>query len=163
MSNKISRLLVRLATEADLPLVAVMNRELIIDEGHRNLMTLAQLEERARGFLASGIWRIDVFEADRRTAGFATWREQEDVTETSGRSVFLRQFYITREMRGSGLGRAALDRLVSRCFPRNARIVLEVMQSNPGGKSFWSRMGFVPYASTLERLSNNSVELRSRI
>ncbi|MCO6187612.1 GNAT family N-acetyltransferase [Rhizobium sp. L1K21] len=156
MTDTFHKLDIRPATVADLPEIAAMNRELIIDEGHRNPMTLSQLEERARGFMESGEWHIDLLDIDGRTAGFATWREQHDITEKSGESVYLRQFYISRDMRGGGVGRKAFDTLVSDRFPANIRVVLEVMQSNPGGQAFWSRMGFVPYASTLERRCDES-------
>ena len=42
----------RFGTESDLNLLAEWNHQLIRDEGHRNPMTIAQLRERMRGWLA---------------------------------------------------------------------------------------------------------------
>ena len=41
----------RFATESDVPWLAKMNQELIRDEGHRNKMTLPELEQRMSDFL----------------------------------------------------------------------------------------------------------------
>jgi GNAT superfamily N-acetyltransferase len=128
-----------------------MNRELIEDEGHRNPMTVAQLEERARRFLAQDGYRIDLFEENDRIVGFVTWRQEDDVTEKSGWCIHLRQFYVARDARGGGIGRRTVELLMSSRFPKGARVVLEVMQANPGGQAFWSRMGFAPYSMLVER------------
>jgi GNAT superfamily N-acetyltransferase len=145
-------LALRPAEDADVPAVARMNRELIEDEGHRNPMTVADLEQRARGFLREGGWRVDLILSGGATVGFATWREEDDITEPSGRRVYLRQFYICRSARGGGLGRRAFEALMA-AFPADTRILLEVLSSNPGGQAFWARMGFSPYALFVERRS----------
>lgn len=147
----------RPATTTDLPLIAHMNHELIRDEGHRNPMTVAQLEERARGFLASADWRIEIIEQAGHVAGFATWRWEEDLAEPSRQRIYLRQFFIAREARGGGLGRRAFALLMAERFPPDARILLEVLHSNPNGQAFWARMGFSPYAMYLERRADPTV------
>jgi hypothetical protein len=50
-----------LANDLDLPLLAEWNRQLIQDEGHRNPMTVAELQARMQGWLA-GEYRAVVFE-----------------------------------------------------------------------------------------------------
>lgn len=54
----------RAATEADVPLLARWNRELIEDEGADNLTSPAELEARMRAWLA-GDYRAVIFEAWR--------------------------------------------------------------------------------------------------
>ena len=49
------------ATTADLPLLAKLNKQLIEDEGHRNPMTVAELETRMRNWLESGIYEAWLF------------------------------------------------------------------------------------------------------
>jgi len=39
----------RFATSDDAPMLAVMNQQLILDEGHRNRMTVPELEHRMAG------------------------------------------------------------------------------------------------------------------
>jgi hypothetical protein len=53
--------LIRKATDEDLKLISQMNKELIEDEGSRNPMTLAELEDRIIGWLSSD-WEIEWFE-----------------------------------------------------------------------------------------------------
>ncbi|MCM2477291.1 GNAT family N-acetyltransferase [Rhizobium sp. CG5] len=148
-----SAITLRRASEADLLRIASMNRELIQDEGHRNPMTLVQLEDRAREFLCKGDWYIDLLETDGKVAGFATWREEDDITELSGKRIYLRQFYIARDVRGGGMGRRAFEALMSQRFPPDSRILLEVLHSNPGGQEFWAKMDFTPYSQLVERRS----------
>jgi GNAT superfamily N-acetyltransferase len=66
--------------------------------------------------------------------------------------VFLRQFFITRHRRRGGIGAAAFKTLMRTRFRTGDRIYLDVVESNPGGKIFWSRTGFVPYATIMERV-----------
>ncbi|MFT4067359.1 GNAT family N-acetyltransferase [Paraburkholderia sp.] len=143
---------IRPASEADFPLLARMNRELIEDEGHRNPMTVPQLEARFRRFVGEEGYRVDVLLLDGEIAGYATHRYEPDLAEPSGQRVFLRQFYIARGKRGGGLGRRALELLIDARFADGDRIFLDVMETNPGGKAFWSRTAFTPYATTMERV-----------
>lgn len=63
----------RLATAADLPLLAAMNRRLIEDEGSRNPMTLTQLEERMRQRRATD-YAATLFEQAGETVAYALYR-----------------------------------------------------------------------------------------
>jgi GNAT superfamily N-acetyltransferase len=155
MSNAqltLDSLALRQATPADFDLLARMNRELIEDEGHRNPMTVPQLKERFQRFVSKDGWHVDVILIDGTIGGFATHRYEPDVTEPSGQRVYLRQFYIARDRRGGGVGRAALDLLIDARFKDGDRIFLNVLEANPGGKQFWTRTGFAPYDTTMERV-----------
>ncbi|WP_287208794.1 GNAT family N-acetyltransferase [Mesorhizobium sp.] len=70
----------------------------------------------------------------------------------AGNASFLRQFYISRQHRRSGIGRRALELLIRSRFNDKSRIFLEVLETNAGGKAFWSRTGFVPYSTIMERV-----------
>src|ERR1700761_3498292 len=98
-----NRLDIRQATATDFPLLARMNRELIEDEGHRNPMTVEQLEERFHRFVSRDGWQVDVLLFDGEIAGFATHRYEPDDAEPTGMRVHLRQFYVARERRGGGI------------------------------------------------------------
>ncbi|WP_292537914.1 N-acetyltransferase [Mesorhizobium sp.] len=84
--------------------------------------------------------------------GFATYRFEPDNAEPSGEHIYLRQFYISRQHRRSGIGRNALALLIQSRFNDKSRIFLEVLETNPGGKAFWSRTVFVPYSTIMERV-----------
>ncbi|SAK97298.1 GntR family transcriptional regulator [Caballeronia pedi] len=146
------RIKVRAHQREDLGLLARMNRELADDEGHRNPMTVAQLEERFRRFVDQEGWNVDLFMLDDEVIGYATHRYEPDPAEPGGRHVYLRQFYIVRHRRRGGAGHVAFDELVRARFQPGERIFLEVIENNPGGKVFWLRTGFTPYGTIMEHL-----------
>jgi hypothetical protein len=67
----------RPATLADCPLLAQLNHQLIHDEGHRNQMTIPELEERMRGWL-SGEYRATIFEHEGEVVAYTLFREQPE-------------------------------------------------------------------------------------
>lgn len=141
----------RPATTDDLPLLAAMNHRLIKDEGSRNPMTLAQLQERMAGWLA-GNWQVSLFVlADSAIVGYAVYETRPDeYRPDEQRYVCLRQFFVEREYRGQGIGRRAFE-LLTATFPPDAPVVLEVLARNPAGRRFWERVGFSDYAVTMKR------------
>lgn len=139
----------RAATDGDLDRVAAMNRDMIEDEGARNSMTTAELRRRFSGFLRDG-WSLDLFLHEARISGYALHRYEPDPLEASGRRVHLRHFFVARQARGRGLGRAALAALSATRWRAGDRIVLDVLESNPGGRRFWRAVGFAPYAEMME-------------
>lgn len=134
----------RLATVNDLALLGEWNHQLIEDEGHRNRMTVGQLEERMRGWL-DGEYTATVFELDDQPVGYALWSER--VTE-----VYLRQFFIRRESRRQGIGRAAMRLLFDETWPRDKRLIVEVLCRNEPAVAFWRSVGYQDYCLTLEIL-----------
>lgn len=146
------RIKVRQHQREDLGLLARMNRELADDEGHRNPMTVAQLEERFKRFIDQEGWSVDLFALDDEIIGYATHRYEADLAEPSGRRIYLRQFYIVRHRRRGGAGHVAFDELVRARFQPGERIYLEVIENNPGGKVFWLRTGFTAYGTIMEHV-----------
>jgi GNAT superfamily N-acetyltransferase len=143
---------IREAGERDAPLLAGLNQRLIHDERSRNPMTLPELEQRMRGLLAGG-WAALVFERESAPAGYALFRVRADGYDPARPEVYLRQFFVLPEHRRQGVGRAAFERMAAARFPPGARIVLDVLETNPAGRAFWERLGFAPYATTLTRTS----------
>jgi len=133
----------RIATAQDCPALAELNHQLIRDEGHRNLMTVAQLEERMRGWLASGEYRAMLFEQEGQVVAYALYRE----TETE---VYLRQFFVARQHRREGLGRRAMGVLFSEVWPQDKRWTVSVLAKNVTGIAFWRALGYTDYDLTLE-------------
>jgi ribosomal protein S18 acetylase RimI-like enzyme len=131
----------RPATVADLPRLAAWNRELIEDERSDNPMSLAQLEERMRRWLAAD-YRAVVFESDDRPVGYALFRSDED-------GVHLRQLLVLRAHRRRGFGREAVRLLREEVLPRGVRVWLQVLEQNERGLAFWGALGFRPHARTL--------------
>src|SRR6266571_169811 len=64
----------RFATLDDCQLLAQMNHQLIQDEGHRNPMTVPELEQRMGGWLA-GEYRAVIYEHKGEVVAYALFRE----------------------------------------------------------------------------------------
>ncbi len=124
----------RIATAEDYPMLAELNSQLIRDEGYRNPMTSAQLEERLRGWLTSGEYRAVLFEEDHEVMAYVLFRE----TETE---IYLRQFFVVRHRRGEGLGRRAMQE-ISTLWPRHKRWTVSGLVTNVAGVAFWRAMGY---------------------
>ena len=93
-------LLLRRAGEAEVALLALMNKRLVEDQGSRNPFRLAEFEERFREWLEGGNWQIDLFDHSESTVGYAVHRVQADYYLPEQEVVYLRQFYIESEYRG---------------------------------------------------------------
>jgi predicted acetyltransferase len=133
----------RFATVADARFLAEMNHQLIRDEGHRNPMDVDQLEHRMRGWLSSGEYRAVIFAQEDTPVAYALYREDPD-------EIYLRQFFVVRTRRRHGIGRSAMQSLLSDIWPRTKRRTVSVLVHNSSGVAFWRAMGYQDYALTLE-------------
>jgi ribosomal protein S18 acetylase RimI-like enzyme len=134
----------RMATAEDIALLARLNRQLIEDEGHRNRMTLPELAERLRQWLTTEYTAV-IFEQGPLPVAYALFRPEAD-------SIYLRQFLVERQYRRQGIGRQAMQLLLSDIWPAGQRITLDVLVHNRRGQAFWHALGFQDYAITLEML-----------
>lgn len=135
----------RTASESDLPLLAELNQQLIHDEGYANPMSVAELENRMRGWLIRAYTAV-MFLNDGNVVGYALYRNDDS-------GIFLRQFFICRAERRKGFGRAAVDLLLGRIWPDGAVVSLEALCANEAAIAFWRAVGFEDYALTLRRRS----------
>jgi predicted acetyltransferase len=140
----------RPATNNDCPLLAEMNHQLIRDEGHRNRMTVAELEQRMRGWLA-GEYRAVIYEDGGEVVAYALFREQPE-------EIYLRQLFIVRHRRSQGIGRRAVEILRSQVWPKSKRLTVDVLVSNKRGVAFWRKVGYADYCLSLEILPENSTD-----
>jgi ribosomal protein S18 acetylase RimI-like enzyme len=136
-------LIYRHATLVDAEVLGQLNHQLIRDEGHRNPMSVAELTERMRNWLAhEGYEALLGFDGDAVVA-YVLWRDQPD-------SVYLRQIYVQREYRRLGAARHLMLTLFQR-WP-DKRLTVDVLAGNARALAFWRRMGYQDYAVMLERL-----------
>jgi predicted acetyltransferase len=119
----------RCATLDDCALLAELNHPLIRDEGHRNKLTVPELKERMRGWLAAEFAAL-IFEKDGTVVAYALYREQPE-------EIYLRQLFVTRNRRRMGLGRGAVEILRGRIWPANKRLTVEVLVQNAPAIAFW--------------------------
>lgn len=137
-------MIIRPATQEDCPRLATLNHQLIKDEGHRNAMTISQLEERMRGWLSEE-YRAYVGEEKGDLLVYALFREQPA-------EIYLRQLFVVRERRRENLGRRMIEFLRNEVWPRDKRLTVEVLVANTGALSFWRALGYRDYCVTLEIL-----------
>jgi len=133
----------RTATITDIPELAALNAALIRDEGHRNRMTVVDLEARMRRFFDQGHVAV-LFSENERNIGYALYRNDED-------GVYLRQFFIAEEARRGGRGREAVQWLCANAWGGAERVTLQVLLHNQRGIDFWRAVGFADYCLFMER------------
>jgi GNAT superfamily N-acetyltransferase len=138
----------RFADQSDLDLLAEWNYQLIRDEGHRNPMTIAELRDRLQNWLA-GEYQAVLFLADDEPVAYGLYREEKE-------TIYLRQFFVRRDRRRSGIGRQAMTLFRERIWPKTKRLTLEVLCSNEAGLQFWRAVGYRDYSIQLEIMPENS-------
>lgn len=136
----------RLATEQDIELLAELNHQLIRDEGHRNPMTVPELRERMKVWLA-GVYQAVIFEDGEYPTAYALYKE-------SANEVYLRQLFVSRNHRRQGLGRKSVELLRDRVWPNYKRLTVEVLTDNSSAVAFWRALGYKDYSLTLEIMPN---------
>ena len=135
-------LIYRFATDDDLDLLAEWNHQLIRDEGHHNPMTVPELRDRMRRWLA-GEYQAIVFIAETTPVAYALYCETDH-------EIYLRQLFVTREKRHQGIGRESVGILREQVWPRTKRLTVEVLTANQAGVCFWRAVGYQDYSLTLE-------------
>jgi predicted acetyltransferase len=132
----------RFATPDDCARLAELNHQLIRDEGHRNKMTVPELNERMKNWLSSEYVAV-IFEEGAEVVAYALYREQP-------KEIYLRQLFVIKNRRRNGIGRKAMEMLRSKIWPKDKRLTVEVLVKNEAAVSFWRAMGYRDYSLTLE-------------
>lgn len=140
MSN-VSQLACREATLDDIDQLAEWNHQLIRDEGHRNPMTLDELAERMRDWLAED-YRAVILELAAVPVAYGLFREDRN-------EIYLRQFVVARSHRRQGVGQRFFS-LLKKMWPDEKRLTVDVLTSNTAAVEFWRRVGYSDYSLTLE-------------
>ena len=104
-------------------------------------MTVEQLAERMRKWL-DGEYRAIIFSEDQPVA-YALFKKEEEL-------VYLRQMFVRRDRRRSGVGRSAFEILRREIWPSGVRLTVDVLCRNLGGVTFWRSIGYQDYCLTLE-------------
>jgi ribosomal protein S18 acetylase RimI-like enzyme len=131
----------REATAEDLPLLAELNFQLIQDQGSSNPMSVSELQERMRKWLA-GEYRAVIFEVESEPVAYGVFRSAEG-------DIHLRQFFVARGFRRQGVGRRAIGAFRKRFVPPGAALMLEVLVHNHIGLAFWRALGLQDHALSL--------------
>jgi GNAT superfamily N-acetyltransferase len=134
----------RNASVNDCPWLAGLNQQLIEDEGHRNPTAVPELEDRLRQWLVTEYYGI-IFEENGLPVAYAIYREEKE-------SIYLRQFFVMRERRRIGVGRRAMNILLTEIWPKGKRRMVEVLFNNRPAVEFWKSIGYREYSLAMEIL-----------
>ncbi|MEO1290241.1 MAG: GNAT family N-acetyltransferase [Chloroflexota bacterium] len=140
----------RQATLEDVSMLAEMNQQLIIDQGSPNVMDFEALKHRMMQWLADGREAV-IVEREHQVIGYLLYRRVEDEYYPYQDSFYIRQFFILPSFRRRGIGQIAFDQIVSEYFEPDVALMLDVLETNPEAKAFWSKMGFEEYHTTMRR------------
>ena len=130
---------IRIATTEDAAIIASMNAQLILDEGHRNPMDLAQLSARMHTWLHNE-YKAMMLYSDDIISGYLLYRLDQE-------HVYIRQLFIKAEYRRQGFGRQAIHWLQNE---QQKKLRIDVLVNNLSGQKFWQALGFQNYCITME-------------
>lgn len=131
------------ATRAEAPLLAELNLQLDEDEPHPYPLPLAALMERMTRWIETGEYEVLLFRRSEGVAGYAAWRMED-------RGAYIRHFFICRDQRRRGWGRAAMKLLCRDVLPQGLPVQVEATIGNQAGIAFWRAMGFQDFGLSME-------------
>jgi ribosomal protein S18 acetylase RimI-like enzyme len=143
----------RYATVDDSADLAELNRQFLLEEGHRSVflpglgetmesIPLQKLEERMSRWL-SGAFRAVIFSQREDVVAYALFREDEY-------ELHVQQFFVLPSFRRQGIGTHCFSILRSEYWPGDKRLSLEVETENQPALAFWHAMGYRDYAIYME-------------
>lgn len=141
MTAPADELTLRSATMDDLPVLTVLNLQLIEDQRHDNPAGPDDVEQRMRRWL-NGSYQVRLIEFADTVVAYAVWRADAD-------GVYLRQFFVARDKRRSGVGRRAFALLGVEWKDQEVR--LDVLLHNEPALAFYRAIGFQDHTLGLRR------------
>jgi GNAT superfamily N-acetyltransferase len=146
----IMELTIKAATLDDIETLTTMNKQLIEDEGSRNPMDIAQLRQRMMDMI-EGEWNVLLINNQTEDVGYMIYKVSPDEYFPDQSELYIRQYFIKRQHRGTGLGAQAFNLISEKYFPENTVLTLDVLEINPGGRKFWEKVGFKPYLTHMKK------------
>ncbi|MCL1858719.1 MAG: GNAT family N-acetyltransferase [Oscillospiraceae bacterium] len=132
MNEYLNKIICGDCSSENVSLLAKMNQQLIEDEKAETNLNLKQLEKRMKDFINSS-YKAFLFYRNENVIGYALC----NMTKTP---VYLRQFFICRDVRRKGYGKQAFHELL--IYLNIQEIDLDVYSWNKTGISFWESLGF---------------------
>ncbi|WP_196157628.1 GNAT family N-acetyltransferase [Reinekea sp. G2M2-21] len=123
--------------------LALMNAELIQDEGHANTMTLTELEQRIISWLDGGEYGCHAVLHRNLPVSYCIWREEES-------HLYVRQIFTLRQYRKRGLATKMIE-FLQHNVANGKPIRLEVLAKNKQAAKFYQKLGFELYSHTFQR------------
>ena len=131
-------IIIRRAVEQDCPRLLELIRELALYEKAPQEVTVTLEHFRESGFGPSPVWWAFVAEQDGRVEGFALYYIRYSTWK--GQRMYLEDILVTEKMRGQGLGKLLLDRLILEARERKLQgIVWQVLEWNEPAIRFYKK------------------------
>jgi len=122
--------------------LALLNAELIQDEGHTNHMSLGELESRIVQWLKSGEYVCNAILHRSLPVAYCIWREEPS-------HFYVRQIFTLRNYRKRGLA-TKLIRYLQEDHAKVKPLRLEVLAKNKNAQKFYEKLGFHLYSHTYQ-------------
>ncbi|HLX90826.1 MAG TPA: GNAT family N-acetyltransferase [Puia sp.] len=131
-------ILLRRATREDCPRLLELVRELADFERAPQEVTVTLEHFSDSGFGNSPVWWAFVAEADGRIEGFALYYIRYSTWK--GQRMYLEDIIVTEKMRGLGIGKMLVDRLIVEAKEKNLNaIVWQVLEWNEAAINFYKK------------------------
>lgn len=130
--------ILRNAVKEDCPAMLELVKELALYEQAPEEVTISFEHFEASGFGEKPVWEAWIVEVDGKLVGFAlcyirfsTWK---------GQRLYLEDLIVTESMRGNGLGKLLMDKLIDVCKERKySGLVWQVLDWNKPAIDFYKR------------------------
>ena len=125
----------------DIGELAIMNKQLIVDEGHSNPMDIAQLADRMKSWINDN---YTAYGAKYKSIliGYCLVRDDGDY-------IYIRQIFIRENYRMKGYGKNLVNWLRVSVF-QGRKFRMEVLCNNIKAHKFWEKIGFSDYSIMME-------------
>ena len=131
-------IIIRRAVEQDCPRLLELIRELALYDMAPQEVPVTLEHFRESGFGPSPVWWAFVAEQDGRVEGFALYYIRYSTWK--GQRMYLEDILVTEKMRGQGLGKLLLDRLILEARERKLQgIVWQVLEWNEPAIRFYKK------------------------
>ena len=129
---------IRKAVREDCPRLMALIKELAVYEKMPEEVTVTEQHFEESGFGPHPVWWAFVAEADGVVQGFAMYYVRYSTWK--GQAMYLEDLLVTEAMRGKGLGKLLLDRLIVEAREKKFnRVVWQVLDWNEPAINFYTK------------------------
>ena len=131
-------IIIRPATEYDLPAIHALVYELAVYEKAPNEVTVSLAHFEESGFGKNPVWWAFVAETDDGIQGFALYYIRYSTWK--GQAMYLEDILVTEAARGKGIGKLLFDRLIVEAKEKGFdRMIWQVLEWNEPAINFYKK------------------------
>lgn len=139
-----SKIFIRTADKKDVPVIFSLIKELAEYEKLSDQISTSEKQLRETLFGDERFVEVLIAEYDEKTVGYALFFKNFS-TFLGKPGIYLEDLYVKPEMRGKGIGKALLDRIISTAKERNyGRVEWSVLDWNESAIDFYLKIGAKP-------------------